>query len=302
MRVLIAEDDATSGMILESIIKKWSYTPVVVRDGEKAWEIMRSQNAPRLVILDWQMPGMSGINVCRKIRSLKTSDPPYIIVLTTRGEKKDIVTALESGANDFISKPYDPDELKARLNVGKRMLQLQSALLDALSALEHEAMHDPLTGIYNRRAIIMMLEKEMARARREKTNLYIGMCDLDHFKKINDTHGHKAGDDAIVDFTKCAGKVMRISDHIGRYGGEEFLLIIPGSSGQGPGEVFDRICRSVRKNTTQADGRKINFTVSIGVASFSGNNNVDHILKSADKALYHAKNSGRDQVAFFDDL
>ena len=238
MKVLIAEDDMTSRIILESVLKKWGFIPVVTCDGKEAWEVMQSEDAPKLVILDWQMPKMNGIEVCQKIREIKTSEPPYVIVLTSKDGKKDVVKALDAGANNFISKPYDNEELRARINVGKRMVELQSELSAAYRALEHEAMHDPLTSILNRRTIMKVLEKEMARAKREKTGLCIGLCDLDHFKRVNDTYGHQVGDAVLIAFTRFVKDKLRLSDHMGRYGGEEFLIVAPGSIESRPEALF----------------------------------------------------------------
>ncbi len=298
MKVLIAEDDMTSRMILESILKKWGLIPVITSNGNQAWEIMKNKDAPKLAILDWQMPGMTGVEVCQKIRALNVSNPPYLIVLTSKDEKKDIVKALDAGANDFISKPYDNDELHARINVGRRMAHLQSELDDAYKALKYEAMHDPLTGIFNRRAIMKLLKKEMARANREKTTIYIGLCDLDYFKKVNDTYGHQVGDEVLIAFTRLAMEKLRSSDHVGRYGGEEFLIVAPGSKASKPESMFERICEHIRNNKIITEANDISITVSIGVAKYSGVETFDTFLAASDTALYQAKKSGRDQVVF----
>jgi len=298
MKVLIAEDDMTSRLILDSILKKWEFTPVLACNGKEAWDVMQSEDAPRLVILDWQMPEMSGIEVCKKIRENDTSDPPYLIVLTSRDEKKDIVKALDAGANDFISKPYNNEELRARINVGKRMVELQSALGDAYKALQHEAMHDPLTNIYNRRAVMELLEKEIARAKREKTALCVGMCDIDFFKKVNDTYGHQVGDVALITFTQFIINQLRSNDYLGRYGGEEFLIVAPGAKAPNHETMFERICKHIRENKIPTEKGDIPITVSIGVAPYTGVENSDMLLAAADAALYDAKEAGRDRVVY----
>ncbi|MCD4677207.1 MAG: diguanylate cyclase [Desulfobacula sp.] len=302
MKVLVAEDDMTSRIILESVLKKWGFTPVMTCDGKEAWEAMQSDDAPRLAILDWQMPKMNGIEVCQKIRKVDTSDPSYLIVLTSKDEKKDIVKALDAGANDFISKPYDNQELRARINVGKRMVQLQSALGEAYKALKHEAMHDPLTNIFNRRAILELLEKEMARAKREKSNLCIGLCDLDYFKRVNDTYGHQIGDEVLIAFTRFVTQKLRINDHLSRYGGEEFLIVAPGSKEVKQDTMFERICEHVHNSKISFKKENISITVSIGAARYTGVENPDTLLAAADTALYHAKEIGRDQVVHADNL
>jgi diguanylate cyclase (GGDEF)-like protein len=302
MKVLIAEDDMTSRIILDSVLKKWGFVPVLTCDGKEAWDAMQSKDAPKLAILDWQMPKMNGIEVCQKIRELKITDPAYLIVLTSKDEKKDIVKALEAGANDFISKPYDNAELLARINVGKRMVQLQSELGDAYRALKHEAMHDHLTGINNRRAIMELLGKEMARARREKTNLYLGMCDIDHFKKVNDTHGHQIGDEVLISFTRLVMDKLGLNDHMGRYGGEEFLIVAPGAKDSKQDTMFKWICEHVGKNEIATKKGNLSITVSIGVARYTGVENSDTFLAAADTALYHAKETGRDRVVYAEDI
>jgi diguanylate cyclase (GGDEF)-like protein len=302
MKVLIAEDDMISRMILESVLKRWGFTPVMACDGKEAWDVMQSEDTPRLAILDWQMPEMDGIEVCQRIREIDTSDPPYLIVLTSKDEKKDIVKALEAGANDFISKPYDNEELRARINVGKRMVQLQSELGNAYKALKHEAMHDPLTDIFNRRAIIKLLEKEIARAKREKSNLCIGLCDLDYFKRVNDTYGHQTGDEVLIAFTRLVMDKLRINDHVGRYGGEEFLIVAPGSKELKQGTMFERICDHIRNSKISTEKGNISITVSIGVARYTGVENSDTLQAAADTALYHAKKIGRDRVVYADDI
>jgi len=298
MKVLIAEDDMTSRLILDSILKKWEFTPVLACNGKEAWDVMQAEDAPRLVILDWQMPEMSGIEVCKKIRENDTSDPPYLIVLTSRDEKKDIVKALDAGANDFISKPYDNEELQARINVGKRMVELQSALGDAYKALQHEAMHDPLTSIYNRRAVMELLEKEIARAKREKTALCVGMCDIDCFKKVNDTYGHQVGDEVLIAFTRFTINQLRSNDHFGRYGGEEFLIVAANLKTPNHETMFERICKHIRENKIPTEKGNISITVSIGVAPYTGVESSDMLLAAADTALYDAKKAGRDRVIY----
>lgn len=297
MKLLIAEDDMTSRLILDSILKKWGFATSLACNGKEAWDTMNSKTAPKIAILDWEMPEMSGIEVCKKIRGIDTSNPPYIIVLTSKEEKKDIVKALDAGANDFISKPYDNEELKARINVGKRMVELQAELAIAHKALHRKAMTDPLTDIYNRRAIMELIEKEMARAKRNKTCLQIGMCDLDFFKKINDVYGHQTGDEVLIAFTNLVKKKLRSSDYLGRYGGEEFLVVLPDSKASGQQTIFDRICKFVGENKISTEKGEISITVSIGAAMYSGGDkDIDSLLEAADKALYNAKSNGRDQA------
>src|SRR5664280_941167 len=194
VRILIADDDLTSRLVLTGVLKKSGHDVVTVVDGDEAWEAMRQPDAPALAILDWMMPGLAGVEVCRLIRGRQSDQPPYLILLTSRGEKADIVAGLEAGADDYLAKPFDPGELRARVEVGRRMIDLQARLLETRDALSHEATHDPLTGALNRRAFGDALSRAISEERRHHRGLALGICDVDRFKAVNDTHGHQVGD------------------------------------------------------------------------------------------------------------
>lgn len=296
MRVLVAEDDPTSRVLLASMLKKWGHEPVCAADGLEAWDALRQSDAPRLVLLDWVMPGLDGPEVCRRLRAVETSDPPFVIMLTGRAEKGDIILGLDAGANDYLSKPYDPDELRARLRVACRMLELQRGLVEARDTLTHLAAHDALTGVLNRRAILERLEQEIARAAREGGKLFVGMCDLDHFKGINDTLGHQAGDDVLAVFTRRITAKLRVYDSVGRYGGEEFLVITPAGGKPDPRCIYERLRAEVESSPIATRAGQVPLTVSIGVAAGSGNSTVDGLVETADRALYRAKAQGRNRV------
>jgi two-component system, cell cycle response regulator len=298
MKILIAEDDFTSRSILTAVLKKWGFDPVAAEDGSVAWDLLQKPDAPGLVLLDWNMPGMDGLEVCRRLRENDSRNPPYVILLTARGEKGDIVQGLEAGANDYVAKPYDNEELQARIRVGQRMLELQSHLMEARDALGHQATHDPLTEILNRRAILDRLAQEISRARREEGSLSVGMCDIDHFKNVNDAYGHQTGDEALVAFTRCIQDRLRDYDSVGRYGGEEFLVIAPGSMGHSGESLYERLRAGVADAEITTKAGKISLTVSIGVAPGTGQSTVDALLATADAALYQAKADGRDRVAY----
>ena len=298
MRLLIAEDDMTSRAVLTAILKKWGYDPVAVEDGSSAWDIMQKPDAPPLALLDWEMPGMNGLEVCRNIRDNNLPSPPYLIILTSRNEKADIVAGLDAGANDYISKPYDNSELQARINVGRRMVDLQTELLDAKNALAHEAMHDFLTGALNRRAILESLSKELKRAARRQSALSIGLCDIDHFKQVNDTYGHQIGDAVLCGFVEAIQKSLRGYDLVGRYGGEEFLVVAPDSTGLKQEGVYERLRYQIDQLKVATRFGDVNVTVSIGVAGTDDGQTVDHLLAAADAALYRAKKAGRNRVVY----
>ena len=298
MKIFLAEDDLVSRSILTAMLRKWGFDPVVAADGDAAWDLLQKPAAPRLLLLDWNMPGLDGLQVCRRVREIALRNPPYVILLTARDEKCDIVQGLEAGANDYVAKPYDKDELLARIRVGQRMLELQANLMEARDALEHQATFDALTEILNRRAVLERLSQEISRAKREQGNFSVGMCDIDHFKTINDTYGHLAGDAALVSFARCIQAGLRDYDIFGRYGGEEFLVIAPGSMGHDRESLYERLRARVADNTIVTPAGPLTMTVSIGVVPGTGRSTVDGLIADADAALYRAKAEGRNRVAY----
>ncbi len=300
MRILIAEDDFTSRTILAAVLKKQGHEVVAMVNGAEAWEAMQQSGAPKLAILDWMMPEMDGIEVCRRVRTLETEEQPYIIMLTSRGEKGDIIAGLDAGANDYLAKPFDEGELRARVEVGRRMVEMQAALVKSREALAHQAAHDALTGILNRRAILDSLAHELSRTRRNGKKVGVGMCDLDCFKQINDRYGHQVGDEVLCGFTRIIQDNLRKYDLIGRYGGEEFLVIIPDFWGPAQEAVYERLCEKVAQNTIPTGAGDVSITVSIGVSSGTGADTVDALLDKADTALYQAKTKGRNCVSYAD--
>jgi two-component system cell cycle response regulator len=237
LRILVAEDDLTARTILVGVLKKWGYDPVTVKDGQAAWDALQQSDSPRLLILDWMMPGMDGLEVIRQVRAQFIEQPPYIILLTSKDEKGDIISGLETGANDYVRKPFIHEELYARIRVGQRTIELQTRLFETMQTLAHTATHDPLTGILNRRAILDQLSKELARARRKGNNagslgLSVGFFDIDHFKQINDQHGHQVGDEVLKGLVGALSSQLRAYDTFGRLGGDEFVIVLNGARGR----------------------------------------------------------------------
>jgi len=298
MQILIAEDDFTSRAVLVAILKKQGYEVVATVNGAEAWKVMQQPDAPKLAILDWMMPEMDGIEVCRRIRTLEINQPPYIIMLTSKDEKANIIAGLEAGADDYLVKPYHPGELGARVRVGLRMIEMQAALIESRQALAHEAAHDPLTGILNRRAVLDQLQKELARAARHGDAVAVGMCDVDHFKQVNDTYGHQAGDEVLWGLVQVLSENLRKYDSLGRMGGEEFLVIAPIKAGTDCTSIFDRLCARIAESTIATRSGVLSVTVSIGVTCVTAGGMVDDVLSAADAALYQAKREGRNRVVY----
>ncbi len=300
MKLLIAEDDLTSRTMLAAVTRKWGYEPIAVEDGEAAWQIMQEDEAPRLLLLDWEMPKLDGLALCQRIRQQQSSNPPFIILLTARCETGDIVAGLDAGANDYIAKPFENAELQARLQVGRRMLTLQQELLGAKDALAFQATHDALTGLLNRGAVMQMLEKEMARAIRQSQPLCVGLCDIDYFKRINDAHGHPAGDAVLQEVTKRIVGALRPYDQVGRYGGEEFLILLNAKKDQAQ-NLLERIRRAMADTPIVIEQAKLEVTISCGATLFvppEDKRGGDALLTIADAALYESKAAGRNCTVF----
>ena len=295
MKALVADDDTASRLLLQKMLTKWGYEVVAASTGDEAWRILTSDDSPDLAVLDWMMPELDGVEVCRRIRALELSSPPYLILLTGRDKKEDIATGLESGASDYLQKPVDRDELRARLLVGRRFAELNRRLLDAQAELRRQALTDPLTHIMNRRAILGRLTEEMARAPRQGLPLSIGVLDVDHFKSINDQFGHAGGDAVLQEVVGRGQNALRAYDAIGRIGGEEFLVVMPGVGPRDTEIVLERLRRAVGETPMKAQGQEVTVTVSIGGAVCQ-NESMDELLNLADDALYSAKDQGRNKV------
>ncbi|MCJ7544324.1 MAG: diguanylate cyclase [Phycisphaerae bacterium] len=298
MRALIAEDDSVSRRVLQATLAKWGYDVVVAHDGQQAWEILRQADGPNLAILDWMMPNMDGVEVCRRVRSITAQRGYiYVILLTAKGRKEDLIDGMDGGADDYLVKPVDLAEFRAHLRVANRILELQAKLLAAHERLRDQATHDPLTGVWNRLAILDALERDLARARREQAPVSVLLGDLDHFKRINDTYGHDAGDQALCQAAKRMLSVIRRYDTLGRYGGEEFLIVAPGCESAGAAALAERIRRRMAAEAVFTDQHPLTLTISIGVVTGEGGGpDSASLIQAADQAMYRAKGAGRNRV------
>jgi diguanylate cyclase (GGDEF)-like protein len=261
--VLIAEDDPVFRHLLESWLQRWKYRVVAVENGLDAWKVLKQENSPQMAILDWMMPGMDGIEVCRRIRSNDKGRYRYVVMLTAKDEKRDVVAGLDAGADDYLTKPFAVEELRARIRAGRRVLELQEALLHAHQALQFESEHDPLTSLWNRGAIFRVMEKEAQRSRRSGKSLGVVMADLDHFKEINDSYGHLMGDAILKETGGRLAAAVRSYDWVGRYGGEEFLIIVPGCDAAGLNASAERLRQSVSEQPFESPVGPLSVTLSL---------------------------------------
>jgi diguanylate cyclase (GGDEF)-like protein len=296
-RILIAEDEPVSRHVLKGLLLKWGYDVTVVTDGAEALRILESEDAPRLAVLDWMMPGVEGIQVCQRIRKRTDRIYTYVLLLTGRSQKADLVQALEFGADDYLTKPFDAQELRARLRVGQRILDLQDDLIAAREELRVRATSDSLTGIANRAVVIDAVHREHSRQVREGGSFGILLADLDHFKNINDTYGHLCGDAVLKDAARRMSSCVRPYDTLGRYGGEEFLIVVPSSDETGVMALAERIRKTIESERVATDSGAVRITVSLGAAVSTAPAIIDSdpLLQLADEALYRAKDRGRNR-------
>ncbi len=299
MRILIADDDPSFRRLLQDTLTMWGYDVVVAENGNAALKILESEAAPKLAILDWMMPGMSGVEVCRNVRERANHAYTYLLLLTSRQCDEDLVTGMEAGADDYIMKPYKHSELRLRLRAGRRIIELQNELLAARDILHAKATHDSLTGLLNHEEILLVLDKELARSDRDGVCVSIIMADIDHFKRVNDTFGHIAGDAVLRIVAQKMHSMVRAYDSIGRYGGEEFLIILPECGLDCAATFAERLRLYIGRDGIDTPDGMIRVTISLGVATATGRNNRqgEHALvRAADSALYKAKENGRNRV------
>ncbi|HEY9761706.1 MAG TPA: diguanylate cyclase [Trichocoleus sp.] len=297
--LLVVDDVPNNLKVVGNILAREGYVMTYAINGQQALERLEA-STPDLILLDLMMPGMSGIEVCRTIKANPNQVELPIIFLTASQEQKHLVEAFEAGAIDYVVKPFQAPELLARVKTHLKLKHTTDQLRQALSEVEKLACIDPLTNTFNRRRLFQLAEQELLRTQRYGSPLSVMMLDVDHFKAVNDTYGHLAGDWVLKEVAETTRRQLRSTDFLGRYGGEEFAVILTETDGFKAVEVGERIRSKLESLAVVAEGHAIKVTVSIGVGSYMAQtDDIDQIIKRADLALYHSKNSGRNACSIF---
>ena len=300
MKILIADDEPVSRRLIERTLERYGYEVITAGDGAAAARELAKPDGPRLALIDWMMPELDGPEVCRQIRARQSSPYVYMLLLTSKELSEDIVAGLEAGADDYLTKPCEPAELQARLRTGQRILKLEDNLVEAREQMRFKATHDALTSLLDRGAILSLLSGEVNRTD-AGFPVSLLMCDVDHFKEINDMHGHLVGDEVLCELSMRLTEAVRKNDAVGRYGGEEFLAVLSGCPRENLQEVAEQVRRAVGTAPFKTSAGELSVAVSLGAATiekWDPHVSVEHYLKLADRALYEAKQAGRNRVAF----
>jgi two-component system cell cycle response regulator len=295
--VLVADDSPVYRKLVEQALSQDSCAVLFANSGHQAIEIFERER-PDLVITDWVMPDLTGIELCQRIRAGAQASYTYVIILTSNAEKENVVKGLSAGADDYLTKPFDRDELLARVHVGQRLIDLHRQIEAKNRLLEELALTDPLTSLPNRRAIEEWSLRQLSGAARHGFSLWVALIDLDHFKSVNDTYGHEAGDTVLKKFGEVLRANTRLSDICGRIGGEEFLLVVTHADEKSVMVVVDRIRKQFAAEPFEWNGETVHVTASFGIAGFSGKRapEFNQLVSQADAALYRAKHQGRNRI------
>lgn len=301
MKILIADDDPIELSLLKRRLTQWGWEVIMAHDGRAALGALTAgEMAPRIAILDWMMPGLDGPEVCRAVRAAQGEHYTFILLLSARSDKDEIVEGLEAGADDYLTKPFHDAELQWRLRAGARIVELETKLTAALEQQRKQASHDALTGLRNRRSILECLQENLDRSAREGAPIGVVIADVDHFKSINDAYGHGVGDQVLTEVAARLQRGVRNYDALGRYGGEEFVVILPGCDEELAQRRGEELRRSIASSPIAIGGRKFAVTASFGVSSNAGDPTAsgERLIEAADQALYAAKKGGRNCVSF----
>ena len=298
-RVLVIDDSPVYRRLMTGHLREWGFEVTVAESAAEGWKVLEQPNCPNLVLLDWIMPQMDGVELCRKLRAQRSSDlPVYMILVTSKENPADLAKAMEAGVDDYLVKPFDEPELKVRLQVGQRIVSLQRELIEARESMRHASTYDGLTGLLNRQEIVEFLRRELVRSAREKKPVSVILADIDHFKIINDQLGPFAGDEVVKEVGRRLRSKLRAYDGVGRYGGEEFLLVLPGCDLTAALIRADQVRSFVGSKAIDTSTKSRTVTVSMGVAVSHGENEAElqNLLNQADTGLFKAKRNGRNRV------
>ncbi len=287
MRVLVADDTIVMRTMLSSWVRDLGYTPILAKDGAEALELA-FQDGFDIAVIDWEMPKLTGMEVIRQLKEHPKTTYGHLILVTGRSDQNSLIEALDGGADDFIRKPLVPAELVARVRAGARIVEMRNKIIRLAET-------DPLTGAANRRCFLERAEAAAADALRRQRSLSVLLLDIDFFKKVNDTYGHGGGDEALKRFVEGCGTALRPNDLLGRFGGEEFVVLLPETNPYVAVSIAERLRTAVEALTITHDGTSFRITVSCGVAAVAADG-LDGALSRADIALYEAKQKGRNRV------
>jgi diguanylate cyclase (GGDEF)-like protein len=303
MKILVADDDPVSLRMIERMLERSGYEVVTASNGREAANILSSPDGPRLSLIDWMMPELDGPGLCREVRSRNSGSYTYILLLTSKHSSLDVVNGLKAGADDYLTKPCHPAELEARLNTGRRILELEDKLVEARDEMRFQATHDVLTSLWNRGAILALLRSELSRSVRDRSPVSLLLCDIDHFKKVNDVHGHLVGDEVLQAVSERLLTAVRSYDAVGRYGGEEFLIVLSSCVGEDLRNRAEQVRKAINRSPIPTQSGPVCASLSIGAITIESWDNslpIEPFLRQADQALYRAKSAGRDRVVYAD--
>jgi two-component system chemotaxis response regulator CheY len=297
IQILVVDDSPVSRKVLEHALSDEPCTLLFAKSGEEALRFFQ-EHRPAVVITDWMLPDFSGPELCQRIRSDAQNSYTYIILLTSMTEKDSVVKGLAAGADDYLTKPFDPSELLARIGVGRRIIDLHREIEKKNRLLEEAARTDHLTGLANRRAIEEWANRQLRGAARHGYQFWVVIADLDSFKSVNDNYGHDAGDAVLQKFAEILRENTRASDLSGRLGGDEFLLILTHVERENIELTLDRLRKQFGSQIFAFNGQKVKVTASFGITGFEGKEapEIGALVRQADMALYAAKRGGRNQV------
>jgi diguanylate cyclase (GGDEF)-like protein len=303
MRVLLADSDSDRLRQLEGWLRKWGYEVTPSRNGVDAWSKLEAERVPIVAILAWRMEGMLGIDVCRRLRLHPDLPTAYVLLLVDHRGQEDLLDGINGGADDFLIAPLEPVETRARIRTGARVVETELALKASQDALRIQSTRDGVTGSWNHASILDMLQKERERARRKSGSVGVVLADLDEFRKVNENLGHPVGDEVLREAARRLNSTVRPYDAVGRYGGEEFLIVLPGSDGLGALTVAERIREGFANRPVLTSAGPVPVTLSLGVAAEGGEAGGDGsaLLLAAGSALVRAQRSGRNRAALSDE-